>query len=131
LKEWKVYWPGRREDGKGAGRNLGGIYWPGRREDGKGAGRNLFAGKAGRREGCGKEFICREGGKTGRVREGIYLPRRREDGKGAGRNLGGIYWPGRREGCGKGNIVIVITWKAQRFQKPDSFAAVRVFQNTI
>jgi len=84
LKEWKVYWPGRREDGKGAGRNLGGIYWPGRREDGKGAGRNLFAGKA-----------------------------------------------GRREGCGKGNIVIVITWKAQRFQKPDSFAAVRVFQNTI
>jgi len=22
LKEWKVYWPGRRKDGKGAGRNL-------------------------------------------------------------------------------------------------------------
>jgi len=82
-----------------------GIYLPGRREDGKGAGRNLFAGKAGRREGGGKEFICREGGKTGRVREGIYLPGRREDGKGAGRNLFGMMFfagkAGRREGCGK------------------------------
>jgi len=60
----------------------------------------FFAGKAGRREGCGKEFICWEGGKTGRVREGIYLPGRREDGKGAGRNLFAGK-AGRREGCGK------------------------------
>jgi len=81
----------------------------------------LLAGKAGRREGCGKEF--------GRNLLAGKAERREGCGKEFGRNL--LAGKTRREGCGKGNIVIVITWKAQRFQKPDSFAAVRVFQNTI